>query len=255
MRFLEILHERQEMLFSFGLLNLVAALVFIVLALLRPMELAGANVWFKPIKFALSTCILLWSVAWYAGYLPAGRDTSISYWLLALSAAFEVIYIAWQAARGEASHFNLSTSFHSMMFGLMGLGATLMTLSVGYMGIKFFGSTSVELPDYYLWAIRLGVLLFVVFAFEGFLMGSRLSHTVGAPDGGPGLPFLNWSMTHGDLRIAHFIGMHALQVLPLMAWFVLKDIRWSLALALAYGLLAGLILWQALRGIPLLTQS
>ena len=42
-------------------------------------------------------------------------------------------------------------------------------------------------------------------------------HTIGAPDGTPGLPLVNWSRTHGDLRIPHFFGLHGLQAIPLLA--------------------------------------
>ena len=83
------------------------------------------------------------------------------------------------------------------------------------------------------------------------------AHTVGAPDGGPGLPLLGWSTTHGDLRIAHFVGLHGLQVIPLLGLFLmLRREEWlterhKLLLvgigATGYLSLVALLAWQALR--------
>jgi len=67
------------------------------------------------------------------------------------------------------------------------------------------------------------MLIFIVASLEGYLMAANLSHTVGAPDGQEGIFFLNWAKSYRDLRIFHFFGFHALQVLPLFAWYFSRD--------------------------------
>ncbi|MEM6265703.1 MAG: hypothetical protein AAGI38_24585 [Bacteroidota bacterium] len=253
MEIIETLRIRSGLMYGFGLINLVTAFLLIVLSFLKPVEFGGTNAWHKPIKFTLSTAILSWSLAWYLGYLPGGRDIDITNWVIVITLGFEVVYIVWQAAKGEASHFNSSTPFHSAMFSMMALAATIATLAIGYLGLKFLGETVQELPDYYLWAIRLGFLLFVIFSFEGFVMGSNMAHSVGGPDGSSGIPFLNWSLSYGDLRIAHFIGMHALQVLPFLAWYFLKEVNLTIGSFILYGLLAIFVLVQALQGKSIVT--
>jgi hypothetical protein len=85
------------------------------------------------------------------------------------------------------------------------------------------------------------------------------AHSVGIPDGGPGLPFLGWSTVAGDLRPAHFVGLHALQLLPFLGWLLARrrvsaflSERRRLTLVwtggLAYLGLVLLLVWQALRG-------
>jgi hypothetical protein len=103
----------------------------------------------------------------------------------------------------------------------------------------------------YIWGIRLGILFFVLFALEGGIMASALRHTVGGDDGGRGLPVVNWSREHGDLRIAHFLGMHTLQLFPLFGYYIAKSSKSIIAFALIYVSLVSAVLVQALMGLPL----
>lgn len=252
MHVLQELQLRSPLLYWFGLSNLALAMILILISLVRPIEFAGVNAWHKAIKFALSIGILSLTMDWFNAYLPQENGLRIGNWILVLSLTFEIIYITWQAARGQASHFNISTPLYSFLYGLMALGATLATLCVAYSGVLFFRGDFPALDPAYLWAIRLGILIFVIFSFEGFAMGATLSHHVGDAAGGKSIPFLNWSMKAGDLRVAHFVGMHALQVLPLLAKFVLRDTRFVVVAAILYLLLAAFILLQALQAKPAL---
>lgn len=248
--FIETLWLRNETLAIFGALNLLAALAFFILCRTTQLEVAGVNAWFKPAKFALSIGIFSWTMGWYAAYLDEPGVVRVFNWVVVLTLGFEILYISLQAGRGQLSHYNLSSPTYSFLYFLMALAATIVTLWTAYFGLLFFQKQLPELPGYYLWGIRLGIIIFVVFSFEGFVMGSRMSHTVGGLDGDHGIPFLGWSTKFGDPRVAHFIGMHALQVLPLLAFYVLKNTKLTLATGLMYGLLAVWVLTQALAGKP-----
>jgi hypothetical protein len=176
-------------------------------------------------------------------------------WSVILLLGFEIVYIAIMAGKGETSHYNTSSPLYAGLFSMMALEATLVTLYTAYVSYQFFAHSFPQLPTYYLWAIRLSLLIFVVFSFEGFAMGSRLSHSVGALNDNSNLWILGWSKTVGDLRVSHFIGMHALQVLPVLSFYLIKNTKGTVIVALLYGILAVFTLLQALQGKSLFAAS
>ena len=245
--FIETLKSRNETLFNFGLICLVFAIVFFVLSKTTSTEVFGINAYIKPFKFALSTFLYAWTIAWFMGYLPT-FNASYFNWIIIISLGFEIVYIALQASKGELSHYNVSSPMKSFLYTMMALMATIATVATAYIAVLFFGKSVAELPDYYLWSIRLGLIIFVIFSFEGFAMGSKMTHTIGAADGSKGIPILNWSLSYGDLRIAHFIGMHALQIIPILSFYLLKNTKLTLSLGILYFALAVFTLVQALQG-------
>jgi hypothetical protein len=252
--FLTTLQSRNRLLFYFGWFCGSCAIVCFALSFFTHTNVLGINAWIKPTKFFISTVFFSWSMGWFLFYLNEQRKTILYSWALVLCLLFELVYIVWQAGKGELSHFNISSAFHGMMFSLMGVVITIITAWTGYIAFLFWKRSFPQLPEAYVWGIRFGLLLFVVFAFAGGIMASRLSHTVGiAMETTKGLPFVNWSTQAGDLRIAHFFGMHALQLLPLLGFYIARSKQQIILFSMIYALLVSVLLWQALKAVPLIS--
>ena len=254
LNFIQELKFRNESLFWFGLLCLSLSIIFLVLSKITSTQVNGVNAWFKPFKFAVSIGLFSWTMALYCDYLSDFNVTPFNWTVITLF-GFELIYIIFQASKGQLSHFNISTPTHSLIYSLMGLIAVLVTLYTAYIGLLFLTQSFPNLPNYYVWSIRLGILIFIVFSFEGGLMGSRMNHSVGAINDNSNWWILGWSKTVGDLRVSHFIGMHALQILPLLSFYIFKNTKATIVISIIYGLLATTTLVQALNGKPIFTQN
>jgi hypothetical protein len=227
------------------------ALMFII-AQFDHRQLLGINLWTKPVKFAISIAIYCLTWPLLLQYLPFERLKKRFAHFTVFAMMFEMLAIATQAARGQLSHYNTSGVYNALMFAIMGIVIVSQTLFALYIGIMFFKVKAQQLTPALLWAIRLGIITACVFAFEGGIMASRLAHTVGAADGGAGLPLFNWSRIAGDLRIAHFMGLHALQIVPLFVVFSgFKNARPAVIFALMYFVVVSLLFYNAMLGRPL----
>lgn len=250
--FLTNLKFRNEALFYFGSVCFIGAVLMLFTSVRFPLVVKGANAWYKPIKFAISIGILCWSMAWYTYELGLPGQVKPYSLAMIIFLGYDLLYISVQAARRQTSHFNNSTPIYSTLTAVLAIAAFGATIYTTYIGLLFWTNDLSLLPVYYLWSIRLGIALFVIFALEGGLMGAITSHTIGGPDGEKGLPFLNWSRQYGDPRIAHFIDMHALQVIPLLACYILKNTKLVFDLSIFYFGIVLLILIQALNAKPLI---
>lgn len=173
--------------------------------------------------------------------------------MMVITMFIEMAIIVYQAANGRRSHFNFTTPLNSILFSIMGVAILTFTLWTGYICILFFKQKKFNIPDTYVWGIRLGMLFFVIFSFEGGLMVQRMAHTVGGIDGSPGLPLFNWSREYGDLRVAHFFGMHSLQILPLMGAYFTNSVKQLFLFAVLYFILVSVFLAQALLVVPFMS--
>jgi len=247
-------------LFAFAVAMAVLAPVLAVLAVVDDRVLLGAPLWLKPLKFAISFVAYAGTLAWLLGRLRE-RALQRTGWVIVAASAVEMAIIVGQAARGVRSHFNADTAFDAALFSVMGATIVVLWFATLAVALRFLRQPD---PDRAVGAaVRLGLVVTLVGLLEGFAMVALNGHAVGVPDGGPGLPLVGWSTTGGDLRIAHFVGMHALQGLPLLAAALAAvgrldentRLRLVRIAAAAWTGLVVLLTWQALRAQPLLAPD
>jgi hypothetical protein len=238
---------------------------------LDPRVITGVPAWLKPAKFGISTAIYAITLAWVFTYLPAWTKTRrVVGWTTAVIFVFEVGIIDLQAWRGTTSHFNVATPFDATLFVLMGLAIVLQTLASISVAVALWRQRFADTVMG--WGLRMGMTITIVGATTGGLMTRPTeaqltqlratqhasvvgAHTVGAPDGGPGLPATGWSREHGDVRAPHFVGLHALQALAVAGLWVRRrrgqsaqGVNLMRTAGVSYAALFAILIWQALRG-------
>jgi hypothetical protein len=234
-----------------------------------PRIITGAPAWLKPAKFGISTAIYAATLAWLYRYIQVWRGyLRFAGWAVSIVFIIEIVIIDLQAARGVTSHFNNATPLDATLFGIMGASIGVLWLaSVGIM-LALFKQKFEDAA--WGWALKLGMAITILGSAAGGLMISPTAaqmqamrehqpvkaigaHTVGAPDGGPGIPGVGWSTEHGDLRAPHFLGMHGIQIIPLFAWlFARRRVSMVVAASASYLALLVILTWQALRGESLI---
>ena len=213
----ETLYRSNKLLFDAGVVSLLLFFACMVLVLEDPTEILGISRWIKPAKFFISITIFLWTMAFYFHHLPVSETAKRRLsWAMVAIFAIEMVVIAGQPIRGQRSHFNTATAFDGALFSIMGVAIAMLTLLVMYIAYLYF-TNRIDLPPAVVWGMRLGLVVMLLGSIQGGYMSTQMSHAVGVADGGPGLPFVNWSTEGGDLRAAHFIGLHAFQAIPLFA--------------------------------------
>ncbi len=252
------LFREQRPLMVAGLISFLFFILLTAVSLIDPTQILGINRWTKPLKFFISIAIFLWTMAVYFhylnGYEPILRKIS---WAMIVIFTIEMVVIAGQPLRRTTSHFNTATPLDTALYAIMGVSIAINAVLVGYVAFLYFNN-EIALPTSLIWGMRLGLIVFLLASGQGGYMSAQIGHTVGAADGGAGLPLTNWSTVAGDLRVAHFLGLHSLQAVPIFA-LMLEHFRASnrvpltVAFAVVYFALFVLLFVQALFGRPLMS--
>ena len=259
--FLSELKRRSSLLYYSGWVMLVSFALLIPAYLIDDRTVMGINNWIKPMKFCLSIAFYVWAFAWLLHDIqrPWHKLKKGLIWTVFLSMLIEIVIIIIQAGRGVQSHFNFETSFDALMFGIMGLLVAINTIAIFILAVMYFFKHDNLHPSYLL-GVRLAMIIFIAGNLIGNIMISNMQHSIGVPDGGEGLPFVNWSKVGGDLRIGHFLGLHSIQIIPLLAYWIKMKVSsinnqkiLVVAVSIIYAFLVYFFTSQALAGRPLIS--
>jgi len=252
------IYHRNKLLAQVGTIHLALALLLGIYSFFNKELIMGINSILKPIKFALSIWIYAWTMAvllFYVNDKKKVRNLSI---LAVVTMIYEQFAITFQAFRGQLSHFNNSSILGGILYAFMGIFIVALTVQTSRISITFIRQKTYTILAPLVLSIQIGSIYFVIFSFFGGYISGVNGHAVGANDGGEGLPIINWSTTFGDLRVAHFFGIHALQIIPLFGYWVsgkyesvtaIKAIWVFSVIYLAY---VCFTMIQALMGMPFL---
>ncbi|WP_435625727.1 hypothetical protein [Flagellimonas sp.] len=256
---LQTVRKESPILYGVVVFHFILALASVLGWIFDDRMLMGINVWVKPLKFTISGGLYVLTSGFLITLYPfSRRKKNIVNNIVSWTLAAEICIIVFQAARGVQSHYNQSSLFDGILFGLMGI-----LISIIVFVMVFFIIETIRLrlntPRHVQWAILLGWLVVFFGSWVGGQMIGQMAHNVGVPDGGEGLPLLNWSTIAGDLRIAHFFGLHGIQIIPLFAVVLTNRLKASSVaksiLVILFGLLyaswIAFTFYQAKQGMPL----
>jgi hypothetical protein len=245
----------------------VALAVALTGLLVDPRTIGGAPAWLKPAKFGVSVLLYLVAIRAMLGVVTGHRRLlAVVATVLLVALGAELAAIDLQVLRGTTSHFNAATLFDTAVYSGMGALISLVFAVTVVAAVLVLRTRGVDRTIAA--GMRWGLLVALLGMAEAVLMTVNFGwsdgggHTVGAPDGGPGLPLTGWSTLHGDLRIGHFVGLHALQALPVLALLLVRlplpERTRTRLVGVAGAGTAGMLLlttWQALRGQALLAPD
>jgi len=201
-------------------LELTLMVVLLILLPFDTVQVEGRLRLIKPLNFTMSMAMYLATVVILLDYLRASMWwKQVIGWGVSICLLIAITCITMQAARGTTSHFNNSTPFDTAVSSVMDIvdplnGAFVVVLLIFALQGKYDVSRSSQL------GIAFGLFVFLAGSAIGGIMVAQGQSVVGVASEGPGLPVVNWSTTGGDFRVAHFLGIHALQILPIAGWLI-----------------------------------
>jgi hypothetical protein len=200
--------------YGIGALLLVSGLVHLAILIASGSSWEGPLSWRKPATFGLSFGLTLITITWVASFLRlGGRARAILLGSFTVACVVETALVTLQTWRGVPSHFNVETALDGLIARTLAVGGFALVAVIVALTVVAFRSNA-QLPASLRSAIRIGFVALLGAAAAGALMIAKGMMLVFAGDEHAGYA------TGGTLKPTHAVTMHAILILPALAWLL-----------------------------------
>jgi hypothetical protein len=205
----------QRFAYVVGATLIVVGLAHLAAWLLVGGPWAGQVSFRKPTTFGVSFGLTTITLAWVTGHLRVSDRAR--WWLLGPLAAantYEVVWVAVQRWRGVASHFNFATPLDTGLFVAGGVAIAVTVTVIVVLTVLAF--TAMQATPSMALAIRAGLLILLVAQGVG---GWMIQNGAGPASDGATTGLTTFGAA-GVMKVPHAVAIHAIQVLPALAWLL-----------------------------------
>jgi hypothetical protein len=210
----------ERVAFVVGVVLFVSGLTHVVVLLATGGSWTGPTSLRKAATFGLSFGLTLATVAWISHLVPlTGRSRNVLLGAFTGVSVVETALVSMQAWRGVPSHFNFETGFDTAVSMTLAAGGFVIIATIIGMTLAAFRAGGTQTPAMRL-ALRFGFATLLVALAVGAAMIATGSVAARGPN--PSVAY----ETAGFLKPAHAVTMHAILVIPALAW-LLTFTRWG----------------------------
>lgn len=231
--------KRNSTLFWYGILNFVCVIFCIGFSLFDDTQVLGKNAWLNPIKYYFSIGIFIMSMAWYLYFLNNVIQRNILIWGFLLTTFIQTSIVLLQSIRGVSSFYNLNTPFDKMVFGIQTISQIIFILLMVVTTYSFYFQKKNSKSQHFTWGIRMGMVIFLI----GLLIGIYMIKVNVNNESILGINILY--KKHGNLKIPFFLGIHGLQIIPLLSYYIFQSKRQVLNFTLLYFIMMVVFIFMA----------
>jgi hypothetical protein len=219
--------KRNGILLWYGVINFILFIFCIGFSLFDDTQVLGKNAWVYPFKYYFSIGIFIWSMGWYLYYLNNTIQRNILIWAFLLTTLVQSTFVLINSIRGLPSFYNPETPFDKMMFGIQTINNIIFIVLMIVTTYLFYFQKKNSKSQHFTWAIRMGMLIFLVGLFIGVYMMLLNNHAIVDT-----IKLKNEKQ--GNFKVPFFLGIHGLQIIPLLSYYFFQNKKQVINFTLLY---------------------